>query len=318
MRSPCSPPRRAAATTRPSTDWDKRLGPQVAILRREILDRVEVRCRVPIERRFRPERVDVHEHRHVVDVAGIPGVESRAHVRGPRHVVRLEFLRDRHADGVDLARHQRRHFGRDRLGERRQPDPGREGRRLVLHVDDVGLPLAPGPRDHARLHDVQHVRVAVVVVADVLLIQLVQRRHLVGRPHVLAVPVDDDVLSVGIDRRPEQEHVVVENLPDLRIGVGLRQQVVRQLDRVLGAGDLAGVQPAADVHERLALARQQVGVGRAQSFGVGELLRDVPVVVELRQILRRRDDGERPGMAGGRDPHVHELDAVAGRGEPAE
>ena len=67
------------------------------------------------------------------------------------------------------------HAKPDRIGERRQPDARREGRRLVLHVDDLRLPLAPRALNDARLDHVEHVRIAVVVVADVLLVQLHRR-----------------------------------------------------------------------------------------------------------------------------------------------
>ena len=59
----------------------------------------------------------------------------------------------------------------DGLGERRQPDAGRERRRLVMDVDDLRFPLAPEILHQARLDHVEHVAVAVVVVADVFLIE---------------------------------------------------------------------------------------------------------------------------------------------------
>jgi hypothetical protein len=52
------------------------------------------------------------------------------------------------------------------------------GRRLMVHVDDVRLPLPPRVLHHARLDHVEHVGVAVVVVADVLLIEPGQRHPL--------------------------------------------------------------------------------------------------------------------------------------------
>ena len=79
-----------------------------------------------------------------------------------------------------------------------------------------------------------------------------------------AAPVDDDVLSVGIDRRPEEEDDAVEDRLHLRL-VRARQQLVGDLRRVLRAGDLRGVQSAADVDERAPLARElaRLGVGEA-------------------------------------------------------
>jgi hypothetical protein len=103
----------------------------------------------------------------------------------------------------------------DRLGKRRQPDPGREGTRLMMHVDDLRLPLPPRVLEHARLDHVEHVGVAVVVVADVLLIQARQPRQLVRRADVLHVPLGDHLLAVRIDRRPQHEDDVVENRFDV-------------------------------------------------------------------------------------------------------
>ena len=68
---------------------------------------------------------------------------------------------------------------------------------------------------HARLDHVQHVGVAVVVVADVLLIELRQSRQLVRRADVLHVPLGHHLLAVGIDRRPQHQDDVVENRLDV-------------------------------------------------------------------------------------------------------
>ena len=94
--------------------------------------------------------------------------------------------------------------------------------------------MSPGAGDHARLDHVQHVGVAVVVVADVLLVQLFQRSHFVGSPHIIPIPVHHDVLAVRIERRPQQDDDILENGLDLGV-VGVGQEVVCQLDRVLCA-----------------------------------------------------------------------------------
>ena len=97
----------------------QRFGAQVAAVLRKVADRVEVwRC-VAVQRRLRPKRHDVLQHREVIDVAGIPRVEARAHVGGADLAVCLQRLCDRHPDGVDLTGHQGRDLRRDRLCERR-------------------------------------------------------------------------------------------------------------------------------------------------------------------------------------------------------
>ena len=115
---------------------------------------------------------------------------------------------------------------RDRLRERRQPDARRKRRRLMVHVDDVRLPLPPRVLHHARLDHVQHVGVAVVVVADVLLIETRHRRRRVRRAEPRHVPVGHHLMAVGIDRRPQHQDHVVENRRDLRLarpGAGCRR-----------------------------------------------------------------------------------------------
>ena len=192
-RIPQSPP-----AARPGTRV-QRFGAQVAAVLRKVADRVEVWRRVAVQRRLRPKRHDVLQHREVIDVAGIPRVEARAHVGGADLAVCLQRLCDRHPDGVDLTGHQGRDLRRDRLREWRQPDARGEGRRLVVDVDNLRFPVPPRPPDDSRFPHVEHVGVAVVVVPYVFLIELVQRRDLVGRAHVGAVPVHNDVLTVGVE-----------------------------------------------------------------------------------------------------------------------
>ena len=57
----------------------------------------------------------------------------------------------------------------------------------------------------ARLGLREHVPVAVVIVADVLVIELDHRRALVGRAEPAAVPARDLVDAVGVERGDEQE-----------------------------------------------------------------------------------------------------------------
>ena len=121
------------------------------------------------------------------------------------------------------ARHQPGRVRGNRLGERRQPDARRKRRRLVVHVNDVRLPLPPRVLHDARLDRVEHVGVAVVVVADVLLIEPRQIHALrfVRRADARHVVVGDHRLAVGIDRRPQhQDHVVEHRLHLGLVGAG--------------------------------------------------------------------------------------------------
>src|ERR1019366_2735676 len=83
------------------------------------------------------------------------------------------------------------------------------------------------------------------------------------------------------------------------------------------ARDLGGVEAAADVHERASFASERVSLLVGESVGMREPLRDFAIAVELREVFRRRDDGERPRVTGGRLADVHELHAAAGRGREA-
>ena len=282
---------------------------RVLVAGRQLRDGARAGRGAPATLRLGPPRRDVLVDRHVVDVARIVRIECRQHVRRARLVVRVELLRDQRADRVDLARRDRRSPEADGIGERRDPDARGERRRLVVHVDDVWLPLAPHALPHARLDAVHHVAVAVVVVPHVLLVGLVRERRLPG--HCLPAVVDDDVLPVGIDRRPEEEDDVVENLPDLRVAGRLREQLVGKLRRMLRAGGFRGVQPAADVHDDLPLAREAMRRGVGEPGRVRELHVDLPIVIELRPIRGRRDDRDRPLTAERRLANVQQVDAVA-------
>ena len=84
---------------------------------------------------------------------------------------------------------------------------------------------------------------------------------------------------------------VVEDRLDLRV-VGVREQVVGELQRVLAAGDLGRVQPAVDVHERPALERQPVRLGVGQPLRMREPLGDRPVFLDVGQVLGARHQRE--------------------------
>ena len=167
---------------------------------------------------FGPERRDVLEHRQVVDIARIPRVVARTHVRRADLAALLQPLRDRHPDHVHFARQQVRRMGRDRLRERREPDPRREWRGLVMDINDVGFPQPPGVLERPRLDHVEHVGVPVVVVANIFLIQLRHRRDgRVGRRRVLHLPLRHHLMTVGVDGRPEHQNDVVEDRAHRRL-----------------------------------------------------------------------------------------------------
>ena len=87
---------------------------------------------------------------------------------------------------------------------------------------------------------------------------------------------------------------------------------------MLRAGDFGGVQAAIDVDDGFALARQGVCGGVVEAAAVSEALRDLLVVIELREIGGRRDDGDFPIEAAGGFADGDQLDAIGGGGEVVE
>ena len=78
------------------------LCPQVTRTRWEVVDGVEVRSGVAVQRGLGPIRSYVLEYRQVIDVSGIPRVERR-HVGRTHLALGLQTLRHRHADHIHFA-----------------------------------------------------------------------------------------------------------------------------------------------------------------------------------------------------------------------
>ena len=89
----------------------------------------------------------------------------------------------------------------------------------------------------------------------------------------------------------EQDDHVVEDAERLRVVGG--DELVERLDQRLGAEHFAGVQAAVDPDDGLALGGQLAGLGLVDALGQREPAGDVPVVVELVVVGRRRDDAQR-------------------------
>src|SRR2546425_9897232 len=77
---------------------------------------------------------------------------------------------------------------------------------LFRSVDDFGKPLlVQHARDEARFHLRQHEPVAVVVVADVLVVKPRQRPTLVACALVAPIPADHGIETIGV--RSEERRV---------------------------------------------------------------------------------------------------------------
>ena len=244
----------------------------------------------------------VVEVRRGADRAVVPSGElvARDHAR---LALALEPIEHRATHQVDAANDLRIDVGVERIGKRRDEHPRRRPPSLVLVVHDLRQPLLVQQRvDDAGFGLRLHVGVAVVVVADVLLVQPRHRAVLAGRVQVLAVPIHHQVHAIRVDGRQQDEDHVVANLAHLRRIVG--GDAMSQHEGMLRRGDLAGMQPVVDPHDRLAVSRQRPCRVGADAADVRELPADVAVVIRLGEIGLGRDEG---------DDHVVALGRLAGR-----
>ena len=163
-----------------------------------------------------------------------------------------------------------------------------------------GSHCAPRVLHHARLDHVQHVGVAVVVVADVLLIELRQRRL---RPHPGAgdrpacasratCTSRRPSTAVRIDRRPEHEDHVVEDR--LRLGIVGAGSAGRRAAAASSAAPAISVacRPPSMCTNALPSRASCLRLVVGQPFGMREPPRDLAVVIDLRQVVFGRDQRE--------------------------
>ena len=187
----------------------------------------------------------------------------------------------------------------ERIAEGRREHHRAGGPRLVVVVDDLREPLAvEHAADVLGLRLVHHVEVAVVVVPDVL---LVEARNLTGaalfRFGVAHVPVGHQLHAIGVGVRGEDDHVAQDAQ---RLVIGLADELKDGLGELLGAQHLGGVEAAVDPDHGLALAGQGAGGVVGEAVGQRQLARNLPVAVELLEVLGRRDDGHQLITAFGR------------------
>ena len=171
-------------------------------------------------------------------------------------------------EGVAERRHEHHHAG---------------GAGLVLVEDDLREPLVEQlPVDVGRLSHLRHVAVAIVVVADVLLVEARNALELTLQRIVVAhVPVRHQFHAVRIVVG-EQDYDIVQRPQGL--GVVHGQQAVEDLDLALAGHRFGGVQARIDPHHGLALGRQGGGVGLVQTLGLGQPPRNRLVMVKLGEV----------------------------------
>ncbi len=275
-----------------------------------LLRRVTVRCRVAVEGGLGEEAG------HVVKIGPAP------HAAVPPDVVQhvtavaglfllVEALPHRLPDLVDRAHDQRVEIGVHGVLHGRAPDAARKRARLVVVVDHLRVPHLVELSGHRlRLDLREHRPVAVVVVADVVVIQLRRRRRLEGRAEVLRVPRPDDVEPVGIHRWHEEQDRVLAHPACFLVFRG--DQPPAELRRVLRPRHFGRVEAAVDPHDGLALFRQGACPRLVHPARDGELPRDLLEPGPVPDVGLARDGGEdhRPALAALAD--LLDDDAVRG------
>lgn len=177
---------------------------------------------------------------------------------------------------------------------------------MVVH--DLRVPVPEHQViDVLRLRQVRHERVAIVVVARVFVVEERNVHVPLQRVRVLHVPVGHQLHAVGIGVHGEDD-VILEDAH--RLFVVAADQLVGRLDQLVGAKDLGGVKAAVEPHDGLALLGQRAGLGLGEPLALGELHRDVFVLLQELEILRRRDDRRELGPSFGRLAHLDYLHPV--------
>ena len=282
----------------------------------QLIGRDRDRRRDPHARGFGQQADGVVAERGRVLVAGPVVVVERVlqHARAP---VFFERQRHRVPEQAGDPPDQRIVVAIDRIDVRRHEEARAARTHLVHRQEHLRMP-APVEEGRQRpvLRHVHHERVAVDVVADVV---VVQPRHVAALELgalPLAIPVDGDDVAVGIERREEDQHHVAQRAEHLGIVRG--RERVQQLRRRLRRGDLGRVNAHADRDDdRLALADGRRR-GLVQGARIGEAQAIEANLFEPGEVFRGgHHRGNQPSSAGGR-PGIDDVDAIRSRGERLE
>ena len=273
-----------------------------SIRRRELAPRQKHRRREPARGRFRQQPDHVVPHRHVA-VAAVPPHVEHPTPRNSREPRARHVEQRAHADEVDPVDHVRIQVRIERIAEGRH-EHALGLRALLVHVPiHLRKPLLVEQlRDHARFRETEREPVAVVVVARVALVELLELRPLVGRADELHVVVRHVVEAVGVRAR-EQQHdaVLAHRLPGLLVG---GRERVRELHPELRRRALGRVHRAGDEHEHLALRLRLRELLRARPARVGEQMRILLELLDAREVVLAREQ---------RELHVAPILRLAGR-----
>src|SRR6266705_6860571 len=168
--------------------------------------------------------------------------------------------------------------------------------------------------DELRLHLREGVPVAVVVVPHVVVIQLGRIAALGGGSECAGVPPRHDGHAVGVERRHEPENHVVEDLP--RCGARVAREPVGEDGRGEVPADFVRMDAGSDEDDGLRVAQRLLSLsGRLEGAGVGEPRVELPVALQLPQVLGARDYERDERRAQGRLAELTVPHPVARLGE---
>ena len=199
---------------------------------------------------------------------------------------------------------------RVRVGRHEEPRPPRA--HLVHVVHDLGVPASVQVLDgQPRLLLRERVPVAVVVVADVRVVEHRGRRVLERSPLLAAVPLGHELRAVGVVRREHEEHDAVEGGAGLRIVA--RREVVKEAQRGERAPDLCRVDRERHRHDRAAVLDEPAGLRVGEPARIGDPRVRLADLLEPRVVRLGRDGDHHEGTTLRGLADLLDLDPV-GRG----
>ena len=179
----------------------------------------------------------------------------------------------------------------------------------MVVVHDLGEPLLVEDTVHVdRLGLAREVEVAIVVVADVLLVgarESGQRAQ--GRFTFAHVPVRNQFMAIRVGVNRQHNHVAEE--PE-RLSVRSADQLIHGLDELLRAQHLVGMQPAIDPDDGLAFSRQRPRLIVGEAVSQRQPTGNVSIAIDLCEVVGGRDHRHPLDAPFFGAPDIHQLHAI--------
>ncbi|GIU77772.1 MAG: hypothetical protein KatS3mg005_1010 [Bryobacteraceae bacterium] len=221
----------------------------------------------------------------------VDGVDDDALAAGCRQIgghVHAHHVAELGDQGIDV--------GLYRIQPRRDEHSGAEHAHLVDVIDNLRPENIMQFFDDGPVFRLgEEIPVAVIVMADVFLIELGRTGALERGAQGAAIPGGHEVEAIGVDRRGENENHVVEHAQGARILS--RGEAVGQLDGRMRGRHLGGVDAARDQNDGLPFPGQAGGFVRRRDAGVGEAALDVQISFQVPQGFRSGNHGRDHGTA---------------------